>query len=279
MVPSIFAGLPAAPERRRATPLWRRAFAYWCFQFARTWRSTLTASVVYPTLYLAALGVGLGSLVDRHLGATSGSAGLDGVTYLRYVAPGILAGSVMQIAVNESTYPVMAATKWVHTYDAMLATPLRVLDVLAGHVGFVLLRLVVTSATFCAIAAGFGALVSPEAVLAVPAAVLTGLAFAAPVMAFAVTQERDSGFSVIHRLFVVPLFLFSGSFFPISQLPGFLQAVAVVTPLYHGVALCRACTLGRLWTLASLGHAAYLVALATAGWAVARVTFRRRLAP
>ncbi|HUZ20752.1 MAG TPA: ABC transporter permease [Acidimicrobiales bacterium] len=279
MVPSIFAGLPDLAARRRATPLWRRAFAYWCYQFTRTWRSTLTASIVYPVLYLAALGVGLGSLVDHHLGTGRGVGGLDGVTYLRYVAPGILAGSVMQIAVNESTYPVMAATKWVHTYDAMLATPLRVLDVLAGHVGFVLLRLLVTSATFCAIAAGFGALVSPEAALAVPAGVVTGLAFATPVMAFAVTQERDSGFSVIHRLFVVPLFLFSGSFFPISQLPGFWQEVAVVTPLYHGVALCRACTLGRLWTPACLAHAAYLLALASAGWVAARRTFRRRLAP
>jgi lipooligosaccharide transport system permease protein len=128
------------------------------------------------------------------------------------------------------------------------------------------------------VATAFGAIHSPEAVLAVPAAVLCGLAFAAPIMAFSAKQDYDGGFPVLNRLIVIPLFLFSGTFFPVHQLPLVLQWVAVATPLYHGVALSRALATGQGITWASLGHVAYLAALIGIGYAWAARTYQARLA-
>ena len=113
--------------------------------------------------------------------------------------------------------------------------------------------------------------------MAFPAAVLTGGAFAVPVMAFSATQETDQSFVVIYRFAIVPLFLFSGTFFPISQLPGWLQLVARCTPLYQGVSLCRSLVLGRISVTGDLGHGLYLVAMAVLGVLAARDSYRRRL--
>jgi lipooligosaccharide transport system permease protein len=125
--------------------------------------------------------------------------------------------------------------------------------------------------------AAFGAAKSPEAVFLLPAATLTGLAFAAPIAAFAITRERDQGLIAIFRFGVIPMFLFSGTFFPVSQLPAGLRAVAYVTPLWHGVVLCRQLDVGRAALLGSLGHTAYLVAWIVGGTAVAVRMYRRRL--
>jgi len=258
-------------ERDGTRPLWLRALGYWAFQYRRTWRSSVTTSFLEPLLYLAAMGIGLGTLVDHHVHH------VEGVSYLTFVGPGLLASAAMQVGVSESTYPVMGAIKWIKTYHAMLATPLRVVDVLRGHMAWITLRLVMVSGIFLGILAAFGLTRSWEAVLTAPAGVLTGLAFSAPVAAFAATQERDAAFSVIYRFGVVPLFLFSGIFFPITRLPGWLQPVAWATPLYHGVALCRALVLGDATLSTSVAHAAYLVAVAAAGYLAATVTYRRRL--
>ncbi len=123
----------------------------------------------------------------------------------------------------------------------------------------------------------FGAITRPEAVLAVPAALLTGVAFAAPIAAFSATQKDANGFNSLFRFGVIPLFLFSGTFFPISQLPELLQLVAVLTPLWHGVDLCRSLALGTAEPLLSLVHVAYLGTMSALGVAAALTTFRRRL--
>jgi lipooligosaccharide transport system permease protein len=260
-----------APSARRTRPLWVRSLGYWVFQYKRTWRSSLSTSVLEPLLYLAAMGIGLGTLVDRHVHQ------VGGVSYLAFVGPGLLASAAMQVAVSEASYPVMGAIKWVKTYLAMLATPLRVIDVLRGHVAWIALRLALATGIFLGILAAFGLARSWEAALALPAGVLTGLAFCAPVAAFAATRENDVAFSVIYRFGVVPLFLFSGVFFPITMLPGWLQPVAWATPLFHGVALCRSLVLGDATLGISVVHVAYLVALGAGGYAAARVTYRRRL--
>lgn len=266
-------GTSSAPTsgRRRPTPLWLRGLSYWAYQYKRTWRSSITTSFLYPVLYLAAMGVGLGSLIDKHAHHVSG------VPYLDFIAPGLLAATTMQIGSNEAMYPVMGAIKWIRTYFAMLATPLRVIDVLRGHLAWIAVRLVVVSAIYLSVVAAFGVVRSPLAVLALPAAVATGLAFAAPIAAFSATQEKDVGFIALYRFALIPLFLFSGTFFPVSQLPNWLRPIAYATPLYHGVALCRGLVLGTATLWPSLGDAAYLVALAAAGYFLARVSFRRRL--
>jgi lipooligosaccharide transport system permease protein len=248
-----------------------RALRYWAYQYKRTWRGSITTSFLYPVLYLAAMGLGLGSLVDRHTGS------VDHVRYLVFLAPGLLASTAMQIGGNEATYPVMAAIKWMRTYYAMLASPLRVIDVLLGHLGWIAVRLVTVSVIYVAVMAAFGTVLSPWVLVAVPAAVLTGLAFAAPIAAYAATQDTDTAFSTIYRMVLIPLFLFSGTFFPISQLPGWLQGVAYVTPLYHGVSLCRDLTLGQIHPVADPLHALYLMVLAGAGLRTALLTYRRRL--
>ena len=188
---------------------------YWMYQYKRTWRGSITTSFLYPVLYLAAMGLGLGSLVKHPVG---------GVRYLDFIAPGLLASTAMQIGGNEAMYPVMAAIKWLRTYFAMLATPLTVIDVLVGHLAWIALRLLMVTSIYLAIMAAFGTVHSPLAVLAIPVGVLTGLAFAAPIAAFAAAQQNDTGFSTIYRFGLIPLFLFSGTFFPIAPAPGLAAA-------------------------------------------------------
>jgi lipooligosaccharide transport system permease protein len=159
----------------------------------------------------------------------------------------------------------------------MLATPLRVDDVLIGHLGWIATRVTIVSTAYLAVIAAFGVVTSPLAVLALPMAVLTGLGFAAPIAAFAATQDGDIAFSTISRFALIPLFLFSGTFFPVSQLPGWLQPVAYATPLYHGVELCRGLVLGTLSLGSGLGDVAYLVALVALGFFAGRRTFAKRL--
>ena len=257
--------------RGRYEPPSVRALRYWAYQYKRTWRGSITTSFLYPVLYLAALGGILGSLVDRH------SHEVQHVHFLVFLAPGLLASTAMQIGGNEATYPVMGAIKWMRTYYAMLATPLRVVDVLLGHLEWIALRLFTVTVIYVGIMAAFGTVHSAFVLLAVPAAVLTGLAFAAPIAAYAATQETDTAFSTIYRMVLIPLFLFSGTFFPVTQLPGWLQAVAVATPLYHGVSLCRDLTLGQLHLGSDVLHGVYLIVVTGAGFAAALMTYRRRL--
>jgi lipooligosaccharide transport system permease protein len=248
-----------------------RSLAYWAYQYKRTWRGSLTTSFLYPVLYLAALGVGLGSLVDQHAHAVSG------VSYLDFLAPGLLAATAMQVGANESMYPVMDAIKWGRTYFAMLATPLTVKDVVRGHLGWIVIRLITVCAIYVAIMEAFGTLHSRFAVLAIPSGVLTGLAFVVPITAFAAIQESDRGFSALYRFGLIPLFLFSGTFFPVTQLPRWLQFIAYATPLYHGVALCRGVVLGDLGLVAGVVHVAYLVVLVAIGYVLAVRSYRKRL--
>jgi len=262
--------VPAMPSR---TSLVLRSFAYWIAQYRRTWRGTAISTVIEPLGFLAAIGLGLGTLVDQG----NGTASVPGGSYLAFIAPGLLAASAMQTAAFESTYPVMGSIKWHRTYHAQLATPLGVVDLLAGHLLFVAMRLTITVSVFLLLMAAFGAIGSWWAVLALPVAVLTGLAHATPIFAFSAKQDNDSGFAMLFRFGIVPLFLFSGTFFPISQLPAVLHPVAWVTPLWNGVALCRDLALGHPDAASAAGHLAVLVAWTVAGFVVARRTFERRL--
>jgi lipooligosaccharide transport system permease protein len=254
-------------------PFALRSFRYWMFQYGRTWRGSVVSSVLFPVLFLASMGVGLGTLVD-----SSASGGVDGHTYLVFLAPGLLAATAMQTGVGESSYPVMGAIKWIRTYHAMLATPLGVLDVLVGHLLYIAARVLFGAVVFLAVMTLFGAVDSPLGLLTLPAAVLTGMAFAAPVVAFAAVLENDAGIAMLMRFGVTPLFLFGGVFYPVRQLPLVLEQLAYLTPLWHGVALSRGLALGTVSGLAALGHAAYLAAwVAVGGWVAAR-NFQRRLA-
>ena len=259
--------------RSGATPLWPRALQYWMRQYRRTWRGSAVSSVLAPLGFLTAMGIGLGLLIDRG----RGSGELGGAGYLSFIAPGLLAATAMQTAVFECTYPVMGAIRWNRQYHAMLAGPLGVRDVLRAHLAFVGFRLASTLAVFWVVAAGFGAVHSWWAPLAVPVGVLTGAAFATPVFAFAARQETDEGFALLFRFLIVPMFLFSGTFFPITGLPGWLQPVAELTPLWHGVSLCRALMLGSGSWVGAAGHVGYLAVWALGGYLLAARELSRRL--
>jgi len=249
-----------------------RQLRFWLTNYRRTWRGSIYSSVLNPVLFLGSIGLGLGTLVNRH-----GAAQLGGVSYLAFLAPGLLAAAAMETAVGESTYPVYGSVKWNKVYQAAVASPLRPLDIFHGHVLFVTLRLAMNCSIFLAVAAAFGAVRSAWMIAAVPVAVLTGLAFATPIEAWAVTRTRDTSFTMIFRFFMIPLFLFSGTFFPITQLPAWLRPVAYLTPLWHGVSLCRALNLGT----ADLGQVVidvgYLAVVAAAGLLAGNRCYRRRL--
>jgi lipooligosaccharide transport system permease protein len=246
-------------------------FEYWLMQYRRVWRGTAITSIVNPVFYLGALGVGLGTLVNKSSGASLG------VPYLDFVAPGMLAATAMTVAAGESSWPVMGSIKWTRQYFAMLATPLGTRDIVLGHQLWMTARVAGTSAVYLVVIAAFGAVDSPLGILALPAAVLLGAAFTTPFAAYAATVESDAAFVPVNRFIVVPMFLFSGTFFPVSRLPLPLEWLAYATPLWHGVELCRMFTLGHVDVVPALGHAAYLLLFVLIGLIWAQRTYAERL--
>ena len=258
-------------------PAWStigRVVEHRALQYRRTFRASLFGSFGIPALFLAAMGLGLGGYVDQ-----SADAVLNGVTYLQVLAPGLLASSLMQTGSFEASFPILGGLQWNRTFHAMVATPLRARDVALGNLAWIGLRLTLVGAIFAIVIVAFGASRSSLILLAIPVAVLTGLAFTAPIMAFTATQRRPDRFAAVFRFGITPLFLFSGTFFPIESLPSFLQPVAWLSPLWHGVVVCRALMLGTIGEapLLALLHVLILVVITTIGAALAIRTIDARL--
>ena len=250
-----------------------RLFDYWATAYRRTWKGSAISSFVVPLLYVLSMGVLLGGFVEAD------PATLEGATsYLAFVVPGMVAAQSMTTVFGEVTYPVMGMIKWHKTYFAMTAGQLAVPHVVLAHLGFVAFRVAVTAAVFLAVVAPFGVHESWWGVLlAFPAQVLIGLAFAAPLYAFSAGLKDESPFALVFRLGMIPLFLFSGAFFPVSNLDQPLESLAVVTPLWHGVDLTRMLTLGTLEAGPALVHVAYLLALVVLGWSWALRRLEKRM--
>ena len=246
-----------------------RAYEYWMYSYRRVWRGTFMSSLLNPVLYLTALGVGLGKLVNR--GATP-----LGVPYLEFVAPGMLAATAMQIAAIEGSFPIRAAITWTRSYHGMLATPLRVPDLIVGHLLYVATRVAAAAVVYLAVITAFGAVHSWAALLTPLVAVAIGLAFAAPVSALSAWAEEEV-FNPLFRFVITPMFLFSGTFFPVTRLPHGLRELAYATPLWHGVAAVRSLTLGTASAGPLLFHIAYLLAFAVAGFYLSYLAHRKKL--
>jgi lipooligosaccharide transport system permease protein len=267
--PAASVALPRPPG---AAALTVRAFRCYLVGYRRTWRGSVWSSVLGPLFYLGAMGYGLGSLVDA-----KGTAALGGVPYVVFVAPAVLCVQAMNTALSNTLYPVFAATRWNAVYLAARATTLRPKDIFRGHLLFIGVRIAMNSACYIVFVAAFGLVKSAWAVLLLPVALLTGLAFAAPVAAWVVTRKHETSLNYPIRFGAVPLMLFSGTFFPISQLPGWIRPVAYATPLWHGVALCRALSVGDLNPGSVAINVGYLAALTAIGvWLSGRM-YRRRL--
>jgi len=269
------AAVPTGPPPRIR---WRdnlaAAFEHELLLYRRTWRGSVFGNFLTPVLFLLAMGIGLGTYVNDNA-----AAALGGVTYLQFLAPGLLAGTLMQTASFESSFPVLSGFNWTRRFHAMNAAPMSPAAIAVGHLLWTAARLVFVGSVFVVVMALFGAAASPLVVLAIPAAVLTGMAFAAPITALMATQRNPDKFFYLFRFAITPLFLFSGTFFPIDQLPEILRPLAWLSPLWHGVDLCRALALGTAGDapLLSLAHVGVLAGITLAGSLVAIRLFARRL--
>jgi lipooligosaccharide transport system permease protein len=230
----------------------------------RTWM-ILLSGFFEPVFYLLALGMGLGALVG---GEITGPGGQQ-LGYAAFIAPGLLAASAMNGAVYDSTFNVFFKIKYARVYDAMLATPLGPVDIALGEIGWALLRGGLYAAGFLTVMLGLGLVTSPWALLALPVALLVAFAFAAVGMAATTFMRSWQDFDLV-QLVVLPMFLFSTTFFPLSVYPPAVQFVIACFPLYHAIELMRAFTSGAVgWGL--LGHLAYFVVMAAIGaWVASR---------
>jgi lipooligosaccharide transport system permease protein len=263
-------------DDRRLPPLTGalRQYDYWLTVYKRTWKGSIITSFVSPLFYVLAMGVLLGGFVhvppSRLEGATS---------YLEFIVPGLIAAQAMQTAVFETTYPVMGALKWHKSFYAQLASPLESRDLANAFLLFTLFRVAATCGVYFVVMAPFGVFATWWGpVLAWPATMLVGMAFAVWTFAFSAHVRSEASFGLIFRLGLIPLFLFSGAFFPISNLGPVLELIAKLTPLWHGVNLTRMLCLDTVdWTTAVV-NALVLVAVLVSGWYVALRTLAKRVA-
>jgi len=254
------------PTRRPLRIVERQVLVY-----RRLWPMFLTG-FLEPLLFLGSIGLGVGKLVQTLPGPFG-----EPVSYASFVAPGLLATSAMNGAVIDVTFGFFVNFKYRHTYDAILATPLRVVDVAVGEVMWALMRGAVYSCVFLATMAGLGYVHSPWAILCAPVAVLIGLAFGSAGLAATTWMRSFIDFDLV-TLALVPLFLFSAVFFPLTRYPDWLAAIIKITPLYQGVAVTRRLCFGPP-DLATLGHVVYLAIMAAVGIVIASRRLRRLLQP
>lgn len=274
-------GATAGTREALAAGIRPRRFGAWyvaehIFRTMRSYGQTVVFTAIgNPLIYLYALGVGLASLVDQNLGAEA-----EGVGYLAFVAPALLCSAAITTAMQECSYPVLLGYKWNPIFTAMHAAPIRPGQIVDGLLIATATRLVISSTIYFVFMLLFGAVPSPTGFLAVGVAALTGVAVGMLVAAYASTIEEDTGqLALVDRLVILPMTLFSGTFFPLDQLPWFLQWIGWLSPLWHGTELARVFTFGYVepvWL--SVLHVVYLIGLGTFGWIAARRIAVRRLA-
>jgi lipooligosaccharide transport system permease protein len=253
----------AAPRR-----VWYRNWLV----YRRLWHRSLAFGFLQPVLFLTAMGIGLGTIIPQN---TSAFGGFD---YITWLGPGLLAAMAMQTATFESTYPIMNKIMWGRNYEAMLSTPIQVRNIVWGELAWSAFRIGTLATVFFIVLIAFGIPQSPLALLAIPFTILIGLAFSSCLIAFTATQKNDVGFSAVFRFIINPLFLFSGTFFPLTNMPEPLQVVAWLTPLFHGVQLVRGAVLDTLEPLPSLVSLAYLLVMFGIGAFLAERYLTRRMA-
>lgn len=253
------------PAARRSARLVERSVT----RYRRGW-IILVSGLVEPLLYLVGIGYGVGGLV----GFVTSSNGAR-LPYAVFVAPALMATSAMNGAIYETSFNFFYKLKFMKLYDAILATPLGVADIAFGEILWALIRGTIYALGFIAFMAALRLLTSPWALLALPAAILIGFTFAAVGTAATTFVRRWEDFDLV-LIVLVPLFLFSGTFYPVTVYPAPLQFVVQITPLYHGVDLLRSLTTGAIgpWML---GDLAYLIVLGIASLLLAAVRLQRLL--
>ena len=238
----------------------------------RGYTGTLIATAIgTPFLYLFAFGVGLATLITQNVGP-------GGVTYLQFVAPALLASAALLVAQEEYTFGILLGLKWNPTYVAMNSAPITPRQIVDGIMLFVLIRMLITTVIYFLVMVLFGAITSAWGVLVIVAGLLAGFAFA-PVAAYSATIDEDRGqFAILQRTIILPLTLFSGTVFPLTQLPTYLQWIGWISPLWHASELGRQFSYGPtepIWL--TVIHVLYLVGLGVLGWQLCVRNVARRL--
>ena len=270
----------AAARAIRATRNSRRWGSWYVaehrFRVMRSYAQTvLVTAIGNPVIYLYAMGVGLATLVDGNLGADA----VTGVGYLTFVAPALLCSAAISVASEEFTYPVMLGFKWNPIFYGMNASPIQPGQIINGLVISVAARMLVTCGLYFGFMLLFGAVPSPAGFLAIFVALLTGMGFGALLMGYTSTLTEDTGqLAMVMRFIILPMTLFSGTFFPLDLLPLYLRWIGWISPLWHGTELSRVFAYGAvepLWL--SVVHVLYLAVLLMIGWLWARRVAVRRL--
>jgi lipooligosaccharide transport system permease protein len=228
---------------RRALRVWQRHLKV----YTKLYKSSIALNFVEPVLYLAALGLGLGAYVQE----------IDGVPYINFIAPGIIASSSMFAAAYECSYGTFVRMTFQKTFDAILATPVNIDDLVAGELIWGATKSMLYGTIIIIVIALFGLVKSPLVILIIPMLFVSGLLFSEISMMFAAIVPGIESFNYFFTLFMSPLFLFSGIFFPVSTLPAVVVKIAWFTPLYHGVNICRSLASGSITPV--LGDIAWLL--------------------
>ena len=231
-------------------------------------------SVANPLLYLLAIGAGVGTLINRS------SGGIDGVPYLVFLAPALLANAAIQGSMDETVFPTLGGFLWNKTFYGMNATPLGGREIALGVYWAALVRNIFTVLCYYLVMMFFGDLKAPHAWLAIPAGILAGAAFGAVMLAFAgnVTNE-DHFFTFVGRFVIQPMFFLSGTFFPLDSIPIYLRWIGWISPLWHATDLGRYLTYRHNISLTLVWvHVAYLVLMIIIGLTLAFKAFSKRLA-
>jgi lipooligosaccharide transport system permease protein len=259
-----------------STPAAVRVWENHLLRYRKIWGSHLLGAFVQPVLYLVGMGLGVGALVDR---STDSIVLLDGLTYFEFLAPALLATTAMMSGGQTSLWEVADGFIWSHRYVAMASTPLRPREIADGLALWHTTRIALAVTAVAGVLALFDETRTWGLLVAIPAAVLTGLAFALPISAWSSTRKNGASFPAVIRFALIPMFLFGGAFFPIGQLPEWLQPVAYVTPLWHGIELCRGAVIPSIDPGPVAVHLGVLLAYAVGGLLVCRATFVRALRP
>jgi lipooligosaccharide transport system permease protein len=244
--------------------------------YRKVWRAHLLLAFGQPLLYLLAMGLGVGALVDDN-GSSADSLG--GLTYFQFLGPALLATTAMMSSGQASLWEVLDGFLWSNRFRAMAATPVAPTQVAGGLALWHATRTTIGVVSVAAVLVLFDDTRSWGIVAAIPVAVLCGLAYALPLSSWSSTRKGGASFPSIIRFALLPMFLLGGAFFPVDQLPGWLQPVARVTPLWHAIELCRGFVIDSVDAGNVAVHVAVLAGYALAGWLACRITFTRRLMP
>ncbi len=232
-------------------------------------------SIANPVLYLVSIGLGVGSYIDKN----TGGMGVDGVSYITFLAPALLATAAIQGAIDESVFPTLEGFKWNKIFFSMNSTPLSGNHIAMGVFFNSLIRVIFTAVMYWVVMLAFGVLESPRSWLAIFTAVMAGAAFGAMMQALAGLLENENiFFTVLNRFVIMPLFLFSGTFYPLTNMPIYLQWIGWISPLWHATELGRWLTYGHeISTQMLYVHFVFLNSLLLIGVIASRRIFTRRL--